>query len=59
MGKVYFFVMLFIIDFQFFNARRIENELCFPVIGDMGGLPKPPYNTAYQVRLAKLLAKVN
>lgn len=57
--KMYFlFIVLFLINFKYLQSRKNGDELCFPVIGDMGGLPRPPYRTAYQVRLAKLMAKV-
>jgi len=33
-------------------------HLCFPVIGDIGGVPYPPYTTPSQKEVAALLAKV-
>lgn len=57
--KTYFiFIALFLISFKCLQSRKNGDELCFPVIGDTGGLPRPPYRTVYQVRLAKLMAKV-
>ena len=35
-----------------------EDELCFSVIGDIGGLPRFPFQTTSQRKVAGLLAKV-
>lgn len=47
---------------NFFNNvsmfARAEDELCFSVIGDIGGLPRFPFQTTSQRKVAKLLAKV-
>ena len=34
------------------------NELCFPVVGDIGGIPQHPYSTWTQRKVAILLGKV-
>ena len=39
-------------------SARENDELCFAVVGDIGGLPKPPYQTFAQKKVANLLAKV-
>ena len=39
-------------------SARKNDELCFAVVGDIGGLPKPPYQTFAQKKVANLLAKV-
>lgn len=40
------------------RSTRENDELCFAVVGDIGGLPKPPYQTFAQKKVANLLAKV-
>ena len=40
------------------RSARQNDELCFAVVGDIGGLPKPPYQTFAQKKVANLLAKV-
>ena len=40
------------------NETQAEDELCFAVVGDIGGLPKPPFQTFAQKKVANLLAKV-
>jgi len=42
-------------------VRHVEcddHDLCFPVVGDIGGMPKFPFQTTAQRKVAKLLAKV-
>ncbi|XP_066929084.1 putative uncharacterized protein DDB_G0271606 [Clytia hemisphaerica] len=35
-----------------------SKDLCFGVVGDIGGMPKPPFQTTAQKKVANLLAKV-
>jgi len=57
---VFYFLNIWVIfsKFEFSKGNNDDNELCFSVIGDMGGIPNPPYSTASQKRVAKLLGKV-
>ncbi|XP_047143110.1 tartrate-resistant acid phosphatase type 5 isoform X1 [Hydra vulgaris] len=48
------FVFMFVLQI---NCE--ENEICFLVIGDIGGVPYYPYQTASQKKVASLLAKVS
>lgn len=59
------YVLLFVLfllpgTIQAKRGKRASNKghLCFPVIGDMGGLPYPPFQTPTQKDVAALLAKV-
>ncbi|XP_057291994.1 uncharacterized protein LOC130614585 isoform X1 [Hydractinia symbiolongicarpus] len=40
------------------DCRKSSSELCFPIIGDIGGVPHPPYQTPSQKKVANLLGKV-
>lgn len=58
-----FVVVIFLLNGlnKFLNVlmfAHAEDELCFSVIGDIGGLPRFPFQTIYQRKVARLLAKV-
>lgn len=52
----------FFISLLLFLGRLMHifcsKELCFGVVGDIGGMPKPPFQTTAQKKVANLLAKV-
>ena len=41
-----------------YSYGRDIKSLCFPVIGDIGGLPSPPFTTWNQRKLAEVMGKV-
>eukprot|EP00112_Aurelia_sp_Birch-Aquarium-sp1_P015188 Seg3347.1 transcript_id=Seg3347.1/GoldUCD/mRNA.D3Y31 product="hypothetical protein" protein_id=Seg3347.1/GoldUCD/D3Y31 len=42
------------------DRKNMENKkrLCFTIVGDIGGVPKPPYSTWMQRKVADEMAKV-
>ena len=40
------------------KSKGNKKRLCFTIVGDIGGIPKPPYSTWMQKRVADEMAKV-